>query len=390
MEESFLEHPTFDGEGRNPFNFSVLAEYQAASAELQQTVVDNPERFFKKMFGNSELICFRQNDEDKIVLTKELLPKLVSFYHKSMAHVEGMDRLEQTIKTHFYHRGIRDEVRKQIEQCEACAKNKRARRAYGESAPRDATAMPWQEVHCDTIGPWKIELRQRTLTFNAMTMVDPCTNLIEIVPIMRRTSEEGARVVEDTWFARYPRPKKVVTDNGPEFKLEFIAMAKKNGAVHRYSSPRNPQGNSMIERTHQAIGQVLRTIVVSRDPKSVADGIKVISETLATAMHAHRCSVQNILTVQRHRQSLVDKRLLRANAKRISYDYAVDDLVYKRAYLGLSDKLKPTASGPYRVSRVHTNGNVTIQLSPHQFERLNIRRVFPKHPVPPVATGTGY
>ncbi|CAB9507929.1 Inherit from COG: Retrotransposon protein [Seminavis robusta] len=125
MEESFLEHPTFDGEGRNPFNFSVLAEYQAASAVLQQTVVDNPERFFKKMFGNSELICFRQNDEDKIVLTKELLPKLVSFYHKSMAHVEGMDRLEQTIKTHFYHRGIRDEVRKQIEQCEACAKHVR-------------------------------------------------------------------------------------------------------------------------------------------------------------------------------------------------------------------------------------------------------------------------
>ncbi|CAB9515279.1 hypothetical protein SEMRO_704_G190240.1 [Seminavis robusta] len=110
MEESFLEHPTFDGEGRNPFNFSVLADYQAASAVLQQTVVDNPERFFKKMFGNSELICFRQNDEDKIVLTKELLPKLVSFYHKSMAHVEGMDHLEQTIKTHFYHRGIRDEL----------------------------------------------------------------------------------------------------------------------------------------------------------------------------------------------------------------------------------------------------------------------------------------
>ncbi|CAB9531878.1 hypothetical protein (Partial), partial [Seminavis robusta] len=97
-----------------------------------------------------------------------------------------------------------------------------------------------------------------------------------------------------------------------------------------------------------------------------------------------------ILAVQRHRQSLVDKHLLRANAKRISYDYAVDDLVYKRAYLGLSDKLKPTASGPYRVSRVHTNGNITIQLSAHQFERLNIRREFPKHPVPPVATGTGY
>ena len=51
--------------------------------------------------------------------------------------------------------------------------------------------------------------------------------------------------------------------------------------------------------------------------------------------------IADILAIQKNRQLLVDKRLLRENAKRIKHDYAVDDLVLKKDYLGFSDKLKP-------------------------------------------------
>ena len=39
--------------------------------------------------------------------------------------------------------------------------------------------MPWQEIHCDTIGPWTIDLQARKVTFNAMTIIDACTNLAD-------------------------------------------------------------------------------------------------------------------------------------------------------------------------------------------------------------------
>ncbi len=151
------------------------------------------------------------------------------------------------------------------------------------------------------------------------------------------------------------------------------------------------------------MAQVLRTVVATKNPKSVEDGKDVINECLATVMHACRCATQgsignlssgtlafgrdmfldipiiaDILTLQRHRQGLVNKRLLRANARRVSHDYAVGDLVYKKRYIGMSDKLKPRCSGPYSITRVHTNGTVTIQLSPQQSERINIRRIRPK------------
>ena len=210
-------------------------------------------------------------------------------------------------------------------------------------------------------------------------------------------------MIENNWLARYPRPIKVVSDQGPEFGFEFQEMLRRHGIKHSTSSSRNPQGNSMIERIHQAIGQVLRTVVAAKNPKSVEDGKNVIQECLATAMHACRCAsngtlgyhsagalafhrdmfldipiLADMVSLQRNRQALVDKRLLRANARRIPHDYAVGDLVYKRNYLGLSDKLKPTLSGPYEILRVHTNGTVTLRLSPNQVERINIRRIRPR------------
>jgi transposase InsO family protein len=400
-----LEHPVFDEEGNFPFQFETLEKYQHKSSELQAMPDAFPERFRRIKFNESELICFSQNGSDKIVLTQELLPKILKYYHETMAHAEGGGRLSHTIREHFYHRDIDKEARRHVEQCTTCDMNKRGGRVYGESAPRDASTSPWQEVHCDSIGNWKIELRARTLTFHAMTMIDPCTNLVEIKHTLSTTAKEGAAAVENTWLARYPRPQRIISDQGPEFSDEFTQMCESNGIKHSTSTSRNPQGNSLIERIHQTIGQVLRTVVAAKDPKSVHEAQAVIEETLATAMHACRCAcshslsynspgaiafgrdmfmdiplIADIIAIRNNRQLLVDKRLIRANAKRIRHDYAVNDLVWKREYLGFSDKLKPTVSGPYPITRVHTNGTVTILLSANIQERINIRRIRPKFP----------
>ena len=331
---------------------------------------------------------------------------IVRFYHETMAHAEGAGRLARTIKQHFHHSDIDNVCKQHIEACNTCALNKRGGKIYGETAPRDASVLPWQEVHCDSIGPWKIDLRARTLTFHALTMVDPCTNLVEIKRTLTTTAQENAAALENTWLARYPRPLRIVTDQGPEFSQEFTDMCGNHGITHSTSTSRNPQGNAIIERTHQTIGQVLRTVVKSRNPRSIHEAEAVIEETLATAMHACRCACNSslnfnspgaiafsrdmfldiplyadILAIQQNRQLLVDRRLLRENAKRIRHDYAVGDLVWKKEYLGLSDKLKDTVSGPFPIEHVHTNGTVTIRLSPYVLERINIRRIRPKFPL---------
>lgn len=230
-------------------------------------------------------------------------------------------------------------------------------------------------------------------------------NLLEIGWTANTTAAEGKHVVETQWLSRYPRPVRIIADGGPEFGQEFVEMCQAHGMQVSSSTSRNPQGNSLIEAIHKTIGQALRTVVAARNPRSVHEGKRVIEEVLATAMHATRASVSqslgwnspgalafgrdmfldvplqaDILAVRNIRQLLVDRRLIRENAKRIRWDYAVGDQVWKNRCLGFSDKLMPTRDGPYRIERVHANGTVTMRLSPNMTERINIRRIRPKHP----------
>ena len=213
--------------------------------------------------------------------------------------------------------------------------------------------------------------------------------------------------MENNWLARYPKPTNIVRYQGPEFSTDFSSMCNKNRIKHSTSTSINPQGNSLIERIHQTIGQVLRTVTAAKDPKTVSQAELVIEETLATAMHdCHSvCSsslgynspgnldfgrdmfldiplIADILAIRNNRQLLVNKRLLRENAKRIKHDYAIDEKFWKKQHIGFSGKLKPkNAKEPYKITRVHTNGTVTIQISPNVTKRINIRRIRTVYPL---------
>ena len=236
-------------------------------------------------FGATESICYKASKHDgpKICLTQEMLPKFIKWYHEKMAHIEGSSWIERTLKRHFYHPKMDDEINKLIQSCEACQKYKWGSRQYGELSPRDAVLLPWQEIHCDTIGPWTIDLRAQTLEFKAITTIDPVTNLVKITPLITKTAAEVAAGVENNWIACYPRPLRCVSDQGPEFSEEFTNMLANNGIKHRFSSARNPQGNSIVERIHQAIGNVLRIQVAAENPKTRYQAERVIHKTLATA-----------------------------------------------------------------------------------------------------------
>ena len=166
---------------------------------------------------------------------------------------------------------------------------------HGESAPRDASVLPWQQVHCDSVGKWTIELRAKTLEFRALTMVDACTNLFEIKRTWSTGAVENAAAFENNWLARYPKPIKVVTDGGPEFSTEFSDMCEKHGIDHDKSGAYNPRANGLIEVTHKTVSQVLRTVVSAKDPKTKHEAELVIEEALGCVMHALRAATSSAL-----------------------------------------------------------------------------------------------
>ena len=85
--------------------------------------------------------------------------------------------------------------------------------------------------------------------------------------------------------------------------------------------------------------------------------------------------IADLQLIQEQRQHLIDDRLITANRHHFSYGYNVGDEVLKLKYK--PGKLEPRATGPFRVVRVHTNGTLTIRLSPNVIERMSLRRIKP-------------
>ena len=88
----------------------------------------------------------------------------------------------------------------------------------------------------DSIGPWTIQFRNGVaiyhdatmesshpkpsnptalqLSFDAMTCIDPVTNLLEIYRYPgNKTASDAARLFENHWLSHYPQPSHCVHDN---------------------------------------------------------------------------------------------------------------------------------------------------------------------------------
>ena len=404
QEELFLEHPVFDAQGRLPFQYQTLYEYQQEDPHILALPNTQPHKYQMENMGSYELVCQYQGQHNCICLTDTLLPMVVDWFHKATAHNTGITRLQETLRFHFYHPKLLAEVRSQVSCCDLCPCMKCSSRQYGLLAPREAKSAPWSNVATHCIGPWVVELHGgRDYSLRALTTIDLTTNLLEIEPIVMQTAAECARAFENDWLLRYPRPLHVIHDQGSEFMgSAFQDLLRQAGIKSVPMTAHNPQGNSIIEAVHKSVGQVLHTLVHIHRPQTMHQAKATGDTALATAMHATRCAshqalhhltpgsftfrhdmffdlpfLTDILALQNTQQHLVDTCLLRENAACISHNYQVSDQILKKLVLSLSNKLKPSFTGPHEITQVHTNGTVTIHLSDNVTECINIRWIKP-------------
>eukprot|EP00957_Ditylum_brightwellii_P151812 11560274-Ditylum_brightwellii.AAC.1 len=62
------------------------------------------------------------------------------------------------------------------------------------------------------------------------------------------------------WLTRYPWPQKAILDRGTEFMKDFITLIQDEYGIKRKPiTTRNHQVNSIVERAHITIGNLLHT-----------------------------------------------------------------------------------------------------------------------------------
>lgn len=148
--------------------------------------------------------------------------------------------------------------------CKTCQKNKLLGAGYNHLSPRHASLVPWNEVMVDLISRWKVNIQDQELFFNALTCIDPITNLVEIIRIDNKTSEHISRQFENCWLNRYPRPNKCIHHNGGEFiGFEYQELLSRADIIDRPTTSRNSQANAVCERLHQTIANILSNKLIN-------------------------------------------------------------------------------------------------------------------------------
>jgi transposase InsO family protein len=179
-----------------------------------------------------------------------------------------MDTMSET----FYNPDLCPRIEATIKPCEHCQKYKNVQHGHGETAPREAGLLPWSEIAMDMIGPWTLEVGDRTEKFSARTIIDLVTNLAEIVCVNNKTTAAVTAHFINAWLTRYPKPMSCVHDLGSEFLgWNFQEMLHCNNILSRCTTTKNPQANAICERMHQSVSNSLRVLKQWNPPAGLND-----------------------------------------------------------------------------------------------------------------------
>ena len=383
-----------------PLKFKDIAKRQQQDKELLKIAMNNKEYHLKtyKVAGKEIPLLCHQN---KIVIPKAIQKQVAQWYHVQLCH-PGETRTEQTIRANFTWKGLRETVHGICAKCHTCQLTKKSSKKYGHLPEKEAEATPWEKLCVDLIGPYTMKVIEedksiKKLTLWAVTMIDPATGWFEAKHIPDKEPGTVANAVEQAWLTRYPWPSVIVYDNGSEFLREFADMIKDDyGIEKKGTTVRNPQANSILERIHQTLGNILRTFELHKSEMNIGDPWDGV---LAAAMFALRATyhttlkatpsqlvfgrdaITNIMfeanweEIKKQKQKRIHENNKKENSKRIEHEYKPNEKVLYQKTSMSKYKHNPW-EGPYKIHSVYDNGTVLIQKGAY-LERVNIRLIKP-------------
>jgi hypothetical protein len=87
-------------------------------------------------------------------------------------------------------------------------------------------------------------------------------------------------------LCRYPRCRHLIYNNRSEFKLHFEYLCESYGIKRKPTMVKNPQGNGILERVHQVLGQILRTAELDMANSVTPDDANVFLDNAAWAIRS--------------------------------------------------------------------------------------------------------
>jgi len=266
---------------------------QTKDRALQNNFRAQPQLCVKKPCTFSDSACKLIAKNDKICVPKHLQHKCAKWHHLTLMH-PGEQRLELTMVQRCTWIGLKPTCERACKCCENCAASKKRDQKLGLLPPAskpNPEIIPWHTLCIDLVGPCEFGDKKKPemhIELHCMTVTDPATGFFETAEIGHKTANTTAHWLELHWLTRHPLPAETTVDKGKEFAREVSETLKNEHGVNwKIIASRNPQANSMIERCHETLHNMIRSAQIKdrRDPDSLL-GFKGVLAACRKAMNS--------------------------------------------------------------------------------------------------------
>ena len=204
--------------------------------------------------------------EKKVYIPKDdkLRAEIIRLHHDTpVGGHEGQWKTVELVTHNFWWPGITKEVKRYVERCDACQRNKnRTEQLAGKLMPNSIPDKSWTHISADFIT--KLPLAQEYDSI--LVVVDRLTKMTHFIPTMEKTLAEGlARLFRDNMWKLHRLPESIISDRGPQFAAGLIK--KLNGMLEiesKLSMAFHPQTDGQTKRVNQELEQYLRMFIDHR------------------------------------------------------------------------------------------------------------------------------
>ncbi|GJP53601.1 hypothetical protein CLOM_g12755 [Closterium sp. NIES-68] len=175
--------------------------------------------------------------------------RIVQQVYEKLGHYGGA-RTRQLLQTTYWWAGMRRDVSKWVQGCEACQRNKAALEKGREelrSLPIQGLGFRWS---LDLAGELPLSRRGKMYI---VVMIEHTTKWVEARAIASKNSGLIREAFLDQILTTYGACGEVLTDQGTEFQGSFAEILKEAGITHRVTSRYHPQSDGLTERMIQTI-----------------------------------------------------------------------------------------------------------------------------------------
>ena len=185
----------------------------------------------------------------KPILVPDILKDcLLMLAHNEQGH-NGFRRTYNALKYTYHWKGMKPAIQKHCTRCITCAKhNVKVQQLKNEHFK--APPQPMEFIAMDLIG----EFHPPSSKGNryALTAVCMLTGFTFCIPIKSKKAEDVVKAYKDNICCVFGPSKRILTDNGTEFKNKmWTEVFKKLRTEHRTSPIYSPQCNGRIEGFHK-------------------------------------------------------------------------------------------------------------------------------------------